>query len=59
MTNFSSGLKKELSRGGVLDQLSKTLSQEINSIAILLEKGVELAEDCAVTTCLQWEAPVS
>ena len=57
VTNFSSGLKKELSRGGVLDQLSKTLSQEINSIAILLEKGVEMAEDCAVTTCLQWEAP--
>ena len=47
-----------MSRGGVLDQLSKTLSQEINSIAILLEKGVEMAEDCAVTTCLQWEAPV-
>ena len=50
---------KELSHGGVLDQLSKTLSQEIDKIAILLEKGVEMAEDCAVTTCLQWEAPVN
>ena len=50
---------KELSHGGVLDQLRKTLSQEINSIAILLEKGGEMAEDCAVITCLQWEAPVS
>ena len=50
---------KELSHGGVLDQLSKTLIQKIDNIAILLEKGVELAEDCAVTTCFQWEAPVS
>jgi hypothetical protein len=31
---------KELSHGGVLDQLSKTLSQKIDNIAILLEKGV-------------------
>jgi hypothetical protein len=59
VNNFSSGLMKELSHGGVLDQLSKTLIQKIDNIAILLEKGVELAEDCAVTTCLQWEAPVS
>ena len=57
MTNFSSGLMNELS--SVLAQLSNTLSREINSIAILLEKGVEMADNCAVTTCLQWEAPVS
>jgi len=48
---------KELST--VLDQLRKTLSQEINSIAILLEKGVEMAVSCAVTTCYQWGLPVS
>jgi hypothetical protein len=43
-----------LSHGGVLDQLRKTLSQKIDNIAILLEKGIEMAENCAVTTCLQW-----
>jgi hypothetical protein len=57
VTNFSSGLMNELSP--VLAQLCNTLSREINSIAILLEKGVEMADNCAVTTCLQWEAPVS
>ena len=59
MNNFSSGLMKKLSHGGVLDQLPKTLSQKIDNIVILLEKGVKMAENCAVTTCLQWGAPVS
>jgi hypothetical protein len=45
-TNFSSGLMNKLSP--VLAQLSNTLSREINSIAILLEKGVEMADNCAV-----------
>ena len=57
MTNFSSRLMKELST--VLDQLHETLSQKVKSTAILLGKGVEMAVNCAVTTCYQWGLPVS